>query len=304
VFGKKARKTRRPTAGDAKQSVFSYYSGGRAQKGRSSENDNSRSTPTYSRKRFWDRNWIRNLPTLLALGVITLSVLYCLGLSTQPKVVVSMSSPQAIVLRDKNEYQQGAQKILEGSVFNRTKFTINTGGFEKAFQAEFPEVADVSLALPLVSRTPIVTISTAQPQLLLTAQGKVFVLDKRGTVVMMANDLSSSVRATLPVVNDQSGLQVAVGKTVLPTEDIQFITSVLAQLKAKQIGVETITLPKAAHEVDMKIAGQPYSVKFSIDTNAREAAGSFLATKQKLEQTPPLPSQYIDVRVPGRAYYQ
>jgi hypothetical protein len=252
---------------------------------------------------WWQQGWVRNLPTFLALAVITISVLYCLGLSTNPKVVVSTTSPQAVVLRDKAEYQRGAQRILEDSALSRTKFTVNTGGFERAFRAAFPEVDDVSLALPLVSRTPIVTISTAQPQLLLTAQGKVYVLDKRGTAIMMANDLSSSIRQTLPVVDDQSGLSVSVGKTVLPAEQIQYITSVLAQFKAKQVAVETITLPATAQEVDIKPAGKPYYVKFSTSTEAREAAGDYLATKQRLEQTNTTPTQYVDVRVPGRAYY-
>jgi hypothetical protein len=120
---------------------------------------------------------------------------------------------------------------------------------------------------------------------------------------MMANDLSSSIRQTLPVVNDQSGIAVEVGKTVLPAEDIAFMTTVIAQLKAKQINAETITLPATAHEVDIKPAGQAYTVKFNVDTDAREAAGAYLATKQKLEQTNVKPAQYIDVRVPGRAYY-
>lgn len=252
---------------------------------------------------WWQTGWVRNLPSLVALGVITLSVLFCLGLSTNPKVVVSTSSPQAVVLREKSEYQKGAQRILEQSLFSRTKFTVNAGGFEKAFRAEFPEVDDVALALPIVSRTPIVTLSTAQPQLLLTSQGKVYVLDKRGTAIMTANDLSSSVRQTLPVINDQSGVTVEVGKSVLPAEDISFITTVLAQLKAKQVTPESITLPATAHEVDIKPAGQPYYVKFNVDTDAREAAGAYLATKQKLEQTNVKPSQYVDVRVPGRAYY-
>ena len=266
--------------------------------------DDSRPKPTYKRKRLRDRNWVRNLPSLIALIIITLSVLYCLGLSTDPKVVVSAASPQAIVLRNKGDYERGAQRILDQSLLSHTKFTINSSGFEKAFRAEFPEVDDVSIALPIVSRRPIVTISTAQPQLLLTSQGKVYVLDKRGTAIMMANDLSSSIRQSLPVVTDQSGLRADVGKTILPTEDIQFITGVMTQLKAKGLTAESITLPPTAHEVDIKLAGQPYYIKFNVDTNPREAGGSFLAAKQKLEQTNTKPAQYIDVRVPGRAYYQ
>jgi hypothetical protein len=285
----------------AKQSVFSYYANRSPEQGRGRDESRPTARPP---QHFWQRTWIRNLPSLVALVAISLCVLYCLGLSTNPIVVVSANSPQSVALRKKSDYQQGAQKILERSILSRTKFTINSAGFDKAFQTEFPEVADVSLALPIVSRRPIVTISTAQPQILLAAQNKVYVLDKRGTVIMMANDLSSSIRETLPVVTDQSGLSTDIGKTALPSGTIQFITTVVNQLHAKQVSLQSITLPAIAQEVDMKPNSQPYFIKFNVNGDAREEAGSFLASKQKLEQTNSVPGQYIDVRVPGRAYYQ
>ncbi len=251
MFGSSKQSGERRQPGQAKRQpvkstttnskVFSYNSNRAAPEQRQGR-DTTVARPkanTTGRKRLTDRQWVRNLPSLIALGVITMSVLFCLGLTTDPKIVVSANSPQSIVLRDKGEYQKGAQRILD-----------------------------------------------------------------RGTVIMMANDLSSSVRQTLPVVNDQSGISADVGKTILPADDIQFITTVLAQLKAKQVTAESITLPPTAQEVDMKLSGQPYLAKFNVHTDAREAAGAYLAVRQKLEQTKVNPAQYVDVRVPGRAYYQ
>jgi hypothetical protein len=296
------RRARTPK--QAKPGVFSYTANQTIRASGQNRQPATKKPPTYARSVWWQHAWIRNLPSLIALTAVTLSVLYCLGLSTNAKVVVSSANPQAVILRDKTDYQKGAQQILSQSILNRTKFTVNSSGFERAFQSEFPEVDSVTLTLPLVSRRPVVTISTAQPQLILTSQGQAYVLDKRGTVIMSAGDLSSSLRSSLPIVNDESGLQVAAGKTVLPAEDIQFITTVLFQLKAKQITPESVTLPKVAHEVDVKPNGQPYYIKFSLDGQAREATGTYLAAKQKFEQTNSVPSHYIDVRVPGRAYYQ
>lgn len=295
---RQARNPRTPT-----RPVISYQAN-QTIRATESNRGEERAKPTYQRTSFWERNWVRNFPSLLALIAVSLCVLYCLGLSTDAKVVVAGDSPQAVVLREKEEYQQGAQQILNQSILNRTKFTVDSGGFEKAFKEEFPEVADVSLSLPLVSRRPVVTISTAQPQMILTAGGQAYVLDRRGTVIMLAKDLNSSIRDSLPIVNDQSGLAIEVGKTVLPAEQISFITTVIAQLKAKQIAVESVSLPATANQVDIKPAGLSYYVKFNVETEAREAAGSYIATKQQLESSRTVPSQYVDVRVPGRAYYQ
>lgn len=284
--------------------VFSYNTNQTIRAAEQSRGDDRPAKPTYKRTSFWERHWVRNFPSLVALAAVTLSVLYCLSLSTNPRVVVAGNSVNSIILRDKEAYQRGAQDILNQSFLSYSKFTVDVSGFEKAFKEAFPEVDDVSLALPLVSRRPVVTISTAQPELIMTAGGQAYVLDKRGSVIMLAKDLSSSVRDSLVIVTDQSGLEVTLGKTVLPAEQVSYIASVIEQLKAKNVAIESVTLPASANQLDIKPQGVPYFVKFNMTTDAREGAGSYLAVKQKLEQAKIMPAQYVDVRVPGRAYYQ
>lgn len=305
MFGRRSPQStdRRPRQQPAK-GVFSYYNNRPA--AADAENPKPR-PPVYSsvpRTRWRGRGWLRHLPSLIALLAVTFSVLYCLTLTSRPKVSIISGNLKANSLRDPAEYQAGAQKILQGSLLNRTKFTINTQAFSREFKAAYPEVSDAAITLPLISRRPIVTITTATPALLLTSQNRAYVLDKRGTVIMPAGELSSEARAALPVVNDQSNAEIQAGKAALPTDDVQYIIEVLAQLEAKGLKAESLSLPNQAHQLDVKIAGQPYYIKFSFDTGAREAAGSYLAVKQKLEQDKITPSQYIDVRVIGRAFYQ
>lgn len=252
------------------------------------------------------KSWLRNLPSLIALVAVAGCVGYCLGLTTNAKVNFAGISPteSPLTLRSKEAYQEGAESILNQSLLNRTKFTINTGHFEEAFREQFPEVADVAITLPLISRRPVVTVATAQPALILIVQNQAYVLDRRGMVLMKAEDLPEATRQTLPVIQDNSDVTVEVGKGALPAEDISFITTVLEQLRAKDISVQSITLPTRAHQVDMRLNGQPYYAKFSVDSDAREAAGTFLATKAKLEREKIIPTEYIDVRVDGRAYYK
>lgn len=307
MFGRKRRNPGQRRPKNAPKTVFSYYSNRPAATNRPSTAGPSRDYEGYSsvpRARWGGRQWLKHLPSLIALLAVTFSVLYCLSLSSQPKVLVITGSLKSSGLRDQKDYQAGAEKILNRSVLNRTKFTINTQAFNREFKQEFPEVSDAAITLPLVSRRPIVTITTAQPAVILTSNNQAFVLDKRGTVIMPASQLSSSNRQSLPTVTDQSNLKIESGKTVLPGDYVEYIVAVLAQLQAKQVKAESLSLPNQAHQLDVKIAGQPYYIKFSFDTDAREATGSFLAVKQKLEQDKTVPSQYIDVRVVGRAYYQ
>lgn len=251
---------------------------------------------------WWQRNWVKNLPSLIALAAVTICVLYSLGLSTKPRIV--LSGQTGVKLRDVKVYQQEAQSILSRSITSRTKFTVNIDGFEKVFMNEFPEVSDVSITLPLIGRRPVVNIVTARPVMLLTARGQAYVLDRRGQVIMRAADLDSTLRSQLPVVNDQSGMSVSLGQSVLPSKSISYVTTVLAQLKTKQLKTGSLILPAVPRELDVRIDGQPYFIKFDLDTNDREAVGSFLAVKQYLDENKIVPSAYVDVRVPGRAYYK
>ena len=108
----------------------------------------------------------------------------------------------------------------------------------------------------------------------------------------------------LVVAEDQTGLPVTLGKTALPSINVQFISDVLVEMQAKKVAVTGVVLPKATNEVDLRVAGVPYLVKFNLRGDARAEAGTYLATKQYLESRGKTPGEYVDVRVDGKAYYR
>lgn len=269
------------------KAAFSYYT----------------SRPKTSSGGSWRQTgWLRNLPSLIALTALTFSLIYSLSLSTKPRL--TMTDLTGNKLRSKQTYQQGAQALLSSSPLNRTKFTIDIRSFEADFKKQFPEVSDVSVVLPLIGRRPVMNIVMAKPVMLLTSRGQVYVLDKNGHVIMHSNDLDAGLRSKLPVVNDQSGLATGLGKTVLPSQSVEYITTVLAQLSAKQLTVKSIVLPAVPQQLNITIANQPYYVKFDLNTNAKQAVGAYLAVRQYLQDRQQTPQAYVDVRVPGRAYYK
>ena len=86
--------------------------------------------------------------------------------------------------------------------------------------------------------------------------------------------------------------------------NIDFITEVVGQLSAKSLKVVSMVLPGGASELDIRVEGAPYTVKFNLRGDARAEAGAFLAVKQHLERENKTPGSYIDVRVPNKAYYR
>jgi hypothetical protein len=121
---------------------------------------------------------------------------------------------------------------------------------------------------------------------------------------MDAAKVAASVKEKLVVVQDQSALAVTAGASALPSDDIGFITEVIGQLAAKNLHVSSLVLPGGVRELDVRIEGAPYTVKFNLRGDARVEAGAFMAVKQQLERENKTPGSYIDVRVDNKAYYR
>lgn len=242
----------------------------------------------------------------LVVLVVALA-LYSLFLAREPAIVVhAQADGRQLLLRSQETYQKAAQQVLGSSVANSNKLTINTDKVAQELQAQFPELGAVSVVLPFIGRQVAVHIQTSRPALLLASgqAGGVFLVDESGRAVLDASKVPVSVKERLPVVQDQSGLPVSVGDSVLPRDNIDFITEVMGQMAAKNIRVSAMTLPAGVSELDVHIEDAPYFVKYNLRGDARAAVGSFLAVKQHLEREGKVPSSYIDVRVENKAYYR
>jgi hypothetical protein len=209
------------------------------------------------------------------------------------------------LLRSEETYYQAARSVLGDSFSNTTKLSIDTKRVALALKQQFPELELVSLTLPILGHQPVIYLQPAQPALLLKpATGGAFVLDVSGRVLADVSRLPRLEKLGLAVVEDQSGLSAELGQTALPSDNVSFITEVIGQLKAKQLVVVSLVLPPGASELDLKLKGKPYFVKFNLRGDARAEAGAFLAVKKHLERQRKTPGSYIDVRVENKAYYR
>ena len=279
--------------------VFSYYSN----RSRTEESV-GRNKAMFNSNRVKKRSWWHHLPTYIAGIALIVCLLYSLGLDTSNPKVVQPSDDKAALLRDKGTYEQAVRKHLKSSIFNSNKITVNISGITRDMQAEFPELADITITLPFVGRRPVVYVEPSPPTVLLSSKNGLFVLDNRGRAIISATQLKNLSSFNLPTVSDQSGLSVSLGKGVLPANDVAFITTVIEQLKAKNITVESITLPTQADQLDVRIAGKPYVIKMNLQNDARQQIGRFIVAKAKLEAESQEPKEYFDVRVEERVYYK
>lgn len=229
-------------------------------------------------------------------------------LGGEPRIVVSAARPGSgpiFLVRSEKTYAQAAQEIISSSILNTNKLSIDTTKVAESMQARFPELERVSVTLPVFGHQPSVYIQPARPALLLkTADGGLYVIDDAGRSLIGASQVAGISKLGLSVIVDQSGLQVRPGETALPSGNVQFITEVLAQLKAKSIATTDASLPKGASELDIRLSGAPYTVRFNLKGEARAGVGTLLAVKKYLDARHITPGSYVDVRVDGKAYYR
>jgi hypothetical protein len=253
------------------------------------------------------RYWRSRLGMLAALIIILICVFNVLLLSNDPKVVPLTGSSSTGFLQSPATYEHAAEALFKSSVFNDNKITVNTSQVVAHLKAEFPELSDASITLPLIGHRPILYISPAIPSIILTTKNQQsFVLDQRGRALVSTDKFSGAGSLAIPVVTDESGIAIKPSDTALPSSAVSFIETIAAQLAAEHFTVSAYILPVAANELDVHLKGVSYFVKFNMHNNAdaKQQAGAFVATANYLTGEHIVPSQYIDVRVDGRAYYK
>ncbi|MEK7059768.1 MAG: hypothetical protein AAB971_03360 [Patescibacteria group bacterium] len=297
------RRQRLKTEADRPSSSFSY---------RSRRLDRSRETGrqiqyelTKRKAGKLGRYWLQRFGLAVLLVAVAASLFNVLSLSSNAKVLPLATDGSRSFLRPISTYEAAASQLLGESVWNRNKITVNTANIRHQLLNKFPELTDVTVTVPLLAHRPIVYVQPAQPALILVAGNGVFVVDENGKALIVGANLAELNKPKLPVLNDQSGLRIRLNHQALSSANVSFIQTVIAQLAAKQLVVSSMALPASTRELNIVIAGQPYFVKFNLQSNTpREQAGTLLATLATLKRQNVMPAKYVDVRVAGRAYYQ
>ncbi len=246
--------------------------------------------------------WLQRFGLTVLLIAALASAVNILSLSATAKV--ERLAGQTALPRQA-EYQAAANKLLAASVWNRNKITVDTGSVRQELLKQFPELADVSVTVPVLAHRPIVYVELAKAVIILQNNTGAYVIDNTGRTLAKAANAAALNQPGLPIVADQSGLALELNQQALSTDNIDFIQQILAQLAAKKLSVTGMSLPASASELDVQLAGQPYIVKFNLQSNdARRQAGTLLGTLNELHRQNITPGKYIDVRLSGRGYYQ
>lgn len=232
--------------------------------------------------------------TLLILLVIGL--VYCMTIRPQPELNLNSE-----LYHSSSDYQNAAAVELT-ALKNRNKLTFDEKSVVFNLQKRFPEIESASVDLPLFSQTPKLNINVAGPAFVLNNQDAEYVVNTRGVAVAKRSDLPPL--KDLPTVIDQTGFNAQAGKQVISSAEVNFINTLVTELKMARVQIATMTLPAKAQELDLRTKDESYYTKFYLGGDPLTQTGQYLAARHQFNQNAKQPSKYLDVRVNGKIYYR
>lgn len=297
MFGKKRKKlSSEPRQYQAierpKQPVFSYSSTRKPPQAPYDRGSDNKGKPTVA----GGLSWLEKLQYGAGVILLIAGIFYLTSLDSnaQIKIEGSRSFP-----RDNAEYEHTVQEALKSSVFNRSKLTLNSKGLEEKVKTAYPEIRLVEVKTSLLRHRPVILVQLAEPTARLVTPSSVYVLDEEGRALFDANQQTAAfnVDQLIPI-NDNSGHQIDIGKPAVTELQIAYVREVIGQFKDKNILIENMKLEGGGLELHVTLKDANHFIKFSFLADARTSIGAYIALREKNVPV----SQYVDVRIPDRAY--
>ncbi len=236
-------------------------------------------------------------------AIVLLIMFYSLWLSGSPTLI--LDKQPGTITQPPAKYQTALNELWQESLLNRNKITVKSAQMTQDIYDQFPEITKVQINLSLIGQGVSIRLTAAKPVMQLISPNGSFYLDEDGKALAQTNNVIGHNLPTMPVVQDYSGLSASVGKTLLPRSEVDFIRQLNAELLVAKLPIASVNLSaNEADEVDVKLTGQGYYLKFSVISDARQSVGAYLAVKAKLDATHQTPAEYVDIRIPEKVFYK
>lgn len=206
------------------------------------------------------------------------------------KIVVTAPSRGELI-------QQEAKTIEQGSLRQGNLVTLSAGKFSDALKKVDPLILSVELRRKWF-HTLVIIVNLKQPGLGWTTGNQSYLVDRDGTVIDIF-----PVGSTLPVVIDDSNLPVKVGQRIVSTKFVSFISEVTPALLAS--GIKSTKLEVKDTTVDLYITtDKNYQLIFDTSRPAADEIVDLKSVLATLTVQKRIPTTYIDLRIPSKAYYK
>lgn len=244
------------------------------------------------RKRHWRRYTKPIFYLLVVLGLVYL--LFGSGLFDihHIKVVGAKTVPAQSVSDSLN-------KILDSSLFGRNTILLSTDKLSKQLMDQDKQLGQVKIGRDFINGL-VVTITEETPSLGWQSGSSVFVLSSDGRAIALADKADG----TMPIVVDSANIPVKIGQKVVPIEFINFVQIIVKGLHAQKIDFLQLSVPPESIGELYVQTKTGYKIKFDTSRDGAGQLSDLKAVLSSLSTQKKLPTEYIDLRIEGRAFYK
>ena len=279
-----------------KQQSF-HYSARRTESNRQFDRQEVMDEPEKRPKKQAKEKWqlrIRRIGLLLVVVIL-------LWLNFLPGSI-TIVNPQALDA-DPADVRTFAENEAKKSILNKSKLTLREDQIALALKDHYVGFSDVQVSSDLFGRHIILNIQSSRPAVLLSNGTNVYIIGQNGVALADNSKKKPGFDSnSIPLVQDQSAITIEVGKQALSTDQVTFIEEVAFQLESGDMPISTMILLPGGGELQVRFGKVDYYGKFSMYEDARKSSGTFLAMKDEADKLNTKPREYIDVRIPERAY--
>mgnify|MGYP003603344094 CR=1 FL=1 len=199
-----------------------------------------------------------------------------------------------------NSYEHSIQKYFTDNPIQRLSIFFDLDKFNNYIQTELPEVESISLIgsnglgktnMELTMRRPIASWNVNGDQRYVDINGVSF---KRNYFA----------EPTIKIINNISDGSSSDIQNKASNRVLSFIGILVGLIKESGYDTSQISIPEdMTRQIDIRLTGLNYPIKFSIDRPAGEQAEDMTRTIEFLKSKAISPS-YVDLRVSGKAFYK
>ena len=211
--------------------------------------------------------------------------------------VTVRSSEQTMQLDDR--YSRDIEDYFNRQPIERLRFLLREDRLLAYLQSVAPEVAKVDVEGSVGYGNTAFALTMREPIVAWNINNNRQYVDTSGTAFTRNYYTDPKVQVV-----DESGIQINGGETVASNRFLGFIGRVVGLAKSSGYTVTDVILPRGmTREVDIKLEGVGYPIRFSVDRPAGEQIEDMDRALTWLTANSQNP-EYLDVRVSRRSYYR